>query len=344
MKIVTFVHACGPRLGFLDGGMVVDPAAWLARGRNGQELAGAFSDAASFIRSGQTGLSAARSVLDWSRGTGDGRVPVTESRLIAPVRPATILCSGSNYHDHNAEKAPSDASGKEPEFFVKTSDCIVGPNEPIILNRELTKKLDAEVELAVVIGRPGRNIPVDRALEHVFGYTIVNDVTARDQQVRKRPDGTVWYALGVGKVFDTSAPTGPCIVTAEEIPDPQALTIKSRVNGELRQGSTTANMIWNVAQLIHFFSISMTLQPGMLIITGTPSGTAWSCDAELGGRWKGHSIDGEEMVPARGYLQPGDRVTCEIEKIGILENVVAAAGPSNSSSQIGPSTKEHAPW
>ena len=104
--------------------------------------------------------------------------------LTAPLRPSTILCSGSNYHDHNAEKANAPISGKEPEFFVKTADCVVGPDEPIVQDPALTRKLDCETELAIVIGKPGRHIPIERALDHVFGYTIVNDVTARDRQVR----------------------------------------------------------------------------------------------------------------------------------------------------------------
>ena len=118
----------------------------------------------------------------------------------------------------------------------------------------------------------------------MFGYTIVNDVTARDRQVRRTPEGMTWYELGSGKAFDSGAPLGPCIVTADEIADPQKLKVMSRVNGELRQSSSTANMIWTCAELIHFFSRNFTLRPGMVIITGTPAGTAWSADKELGGK------------------------------------------------------------
>ena len=126
--------------------------------------------------------------------------------LAAPLRPSTILCSGSNYKDHNAEKANTPISGKEPEFFVKTADCVVGPDEPIVFDALMSKKLDCEAELAIVIGKRGRHIPVERALDHVFGYTIVNDVTARDRQVRRTPEGMTWYELGSGKAFDSSAP------------------------------------------------------------------------------------------------------------------------------------------
>jgi 2-keto-4-pentenoate hydratase/2-oxohepta-3-ene-1,7-dioic acid hydratase in catechol pathway len=185
----------------------------------------------------------------------------------------------------------------------------------------LSKKLDCEVELAIVIGKPGRHIPVERALEHVFGYTIVNDVTARDRQVRRTPEGMTWYELGSGKAFDSSAPLGPCIVTADEIGDPQQLAVRSRVNGELRQSSSTSNMIWSCAELIHFFSRNFTLKPGMVIITGTPAGTAWSADRELGG--KGVTQPG--LVPATRYCLPGDVVECEVEKIGVLRNTVTEA-------------------
>jgi len=116
-------------------------------------------------------------------------IPRSDVTLAAPLRPSTILCSGSNYRDHNAEKANTPISGKEPEFFVKTADCVVGPDEPIVFDPLLSKKIDCEVELAIVIGKPGRHIPIERALDHVFGYTIVNDVTARDRQVRRTPEG-----------------------------------------------------------------------------------------------------------------------------------------------------------
>jgi 2-keto-4-pentenoate hydratase/2-oxohepta-3-ene-1,7-dioic acid hydratase in catechol pathway len=239
--------------------------------------------------------------------------------LLAPIRPSTILCSGSNYRAHNQEKANTPLSGKEPEFFVKTSDCVIGPDQAIVYAPRLTKKLDCETELAIVIGKPGRHIPVERALDHVFGYTIVNDVTARDRQVRTAPNGTVWYELGRGKAFDTSAPLGPAIVTADEIGDPQRLRISTRINGELRQNSSTADMIWSCAELIHFFSTNFTLKPGMLIITGSPAGTAWSTDAELGGVW----TPAPDLVPATRYCLPGDVIECEVERIGILRNTVA---------------------
>ena len=303
MKLVRYSADGKTSMGVLEGDMVV-------------ALSGV-ATAQEFIIGGATALDVARKAV----ASGAGRRALTSVQLLAPVVPATMLCSGSNYIDHNKEKANTPISGKEPEFFVKTADCIIGPNESIVLDHKLTKKLDAETELAIVIGKPGRHIPVERALEHVFGYTIVNDVTARDRQVRKNAEGFTWYELGRGKAFDTSGPIGPCIVTADEIGDPQNLRLRTRINGELRQSSSTANMIYSCAHLIHFFSSSFTLKPGMVIITGTPGGTAWSVDAELGGKWVGG--DGsEKLTPAKGYLAAGDVIECEMEKIGVLTNPV----------------------
>ncbi|MBI3373112.1 MAG: fumarylacetoacetate hydrolase family protein [Betaproteobacteria bacterium] len=316
MKVCTYVRDGRERLGFISGSELID--ARDAAGGNAPE----FADMLAFIRSGEAGRKAVETAI--AKAPASARVPLASAKLAPPIRPSTMLCSGSNYTDHNKEKANTPISGKEPEFFVKTADCVIGPGEHIIHDEKFTRKLDAETELAIVIGKPGRHIPVERALEHVFGYTIVNDVTARDLQVRTNPQGFTWYEVGRGKCFETSAPTGPWIVTADEIGDPQNLRLRTRINGELRQSASTGNMIFSCAQLIHFFSASMTLKPGMIIITGTPGGTAWSTDPELGGKWVGG--DGsEKLVPARGYCKPGDVIECEMEKIGVLRNVVATA-------------------
>ncbi len=306
MKVCTYYQDGKERLGFVVGSDVVDAPA-------------EFPTMLSFIRTGEAGRKAAEAAI--AKGA---KKPLASVKLAPPIRASTMLCSGSNYIDHNKEKANTPISGKEPEFFVKTADCIIGHDEKIIYDEKLTKKLDAETELAIVIGKPGRHIPVERALEHVFGYTIVNDVTARERQVRRNEQGFTWYEVGRGKCFETSGPTGPWIVTADEIGDPQKLRLRTRINGELRQSASTGNMIYSCAHLIHFFSISMTLQPGMIIITGTPGGTAWSTDPELGGTWVGG--DGsEKLTPAKGYLKPGDVIECEMEKIGVLRNVVGTA-------------------
>ncbi|MSQ69111.1 MAG: FAA hydrolase family protein [Gammaproteobacteria bacterium] len=316
MKIVTYcAHADGPeRLGFLTGESVVDALAALPAGA----ATAHFGDAVAFIRGGSAALAQAHQVID--HAPASARLPLAAVQLRAPLRPSTIICSGSNYRTHNAEKANTPLSGKEPEFFIKTADCVVGPGEGIVYDPLLTHKLDCETELAIVIGRPGRHIPVASALEHVFGYTIVNDVTARDRQVRRSPQGFTWYELGRGKAFDSSAPLGPCIVTADEIPDPQALMLRTRINGEQRQACSTAEMIWSCAYLVHYFSCNFTLKPGMVIITGTPAGTAWSTDTDLGGKWQG----APGLVPATRYCLPGDRVESEIEGIGVLRNPVVS--------------------
>ena len=270
-----------------------------------------------------SGAATLQATREGTLAAGRESFALNEVRLLAPMMPSTILCAGSNYHAHNREKASAPLSGKEPEFFIKTSDCVIGPGDDIVHDPILTQKLDCETELAIIIGKEGRHIPVATALDHVFGYSIINDVTARDRQVRRKPDGSTWYELGRGKVFDTSAPFGPCIVTADEIGDPQRLRIRTRINGELRQSGNTSDMIWTCAELIHFFSINLTLRPGMIIITGTPAGTAWSSDKELGGNWMPPE-DGEPLVPAKGYNQPGDRIESEIEGIGVLYNQVIA--------------------
>jgi 2-keto-4-pentenoate hydratase/2-oxohepta-3-ene-1,7-dioic acid hydratase in catechol pathway len=311
MRLVTFREEAVERLGFLLDDRILDP-------QRTADHAGepAYGSAVAFIRAGDAALRAAERLI--ADAPASALVPLSKVTLTAPMRPSTLLCSGSNYRDHNKEKANTPISGKEPEFFVKTADSVVGPGEHIIYDPALTRKLDCETELAIVIGKPGRHIPAASALDHVFGYTIVNDVTARDRQVRRSPEGSVWYDLGRGKSFDTSAPPGPCIVTSDEIIDPQNLKLETRINGDLRQSSTTAEMIWTCAELIHFFSSSFTLRPGMVIITGTPAGTAWSTDPELGGKWQ--ALPG--LVPASRYCLPGDRIESTIEHIGVLRNDV----------------------
>jgi len=316
MKIVTYLKDGRERLGFVAGDAIVDPLSALGRADSAE--AAWFTDCAAFIRGGDAARSAAVDLI--RTAPASARVPMSSARLGPPIRPSTIICSGSNYRDHNSEKANTPISGKEPEFFLKTADCVIGPDDDIVHDERMSRKIDCETELAVVIGKAGRFIPVERALDHVFGYTIVNDVTARDRQVRRSPEGVTWYELGRGKAFDSSAPIGPCVVTADEVGNPQDLALKTRINGELRQSSSTSNMIWTCADLIHFFSTNFTLQPGMVIITGTPAGTAWSTDPELGGKWQ--ALPG--LVAATRYCLPGDVIESELEKIGVLRNRVVA--------------------
>ncbi len=317
MKFVRYDRNGAVRLGVLDEGDVVDLRDACPVGTR-TEVLPALSDMIRFIAAGEEGLRTARAALANSRKTGAARTAADKVKLAAPLVPTLLLCSGENYWDHRDEKPV--VTRTDPEFFTKTALGVVGPEDAIIRDERVTNKLDYETELAIVIGEPGRHIPVERALEHVFGYTIVNDVTARDRQVTLRPDGSSVYNLGPGKNFDTCAPIGPAIVTADEIPDPQNLELKTWINNELRQNNSTAKMIWSCAQLIAFFSTFVTLKPGVVISTGTPGGTAWGTDPELGGKKPMR----KDVVAARSYLQAGDTVICEIERIGRLRNRVVA--------------------
>lgn len=226
--------------------------------------------------------------------------PFAPGKLLAPVAPPNILGIGLNYLSHARE-----IGRPLPEFpmiFVKTTNTVQNPGDPIILPRSqnTSHEVDYECELAVVIGRTAKNVPRERALEHVLGYTIANDVSARDWQFKW---GGGQFCQGKG--FDTFCPLGPVLVTPDELPEPGRLAIRTRVNGELRQSSSTADLIFDVPALIAFLSASKTLLPGTVLLTGTPSGV------------------GAAFSPPR-FLLPGDTVEIEIEGIGTLSNPVIA--------------------
>ncbi len=319
MKLLRYRRGGEARLAVFDRDEGADLREALGREKLDAGGQTALADTAAFIAAGPNAMGLAQRALDLVRAGGPGRVERAGLELLAPIVPSLLLCSGENYWDHRDEKPA--VTRKDPEFFTKTALGVIASGEAIERDERVTRKLDYETELAIVIGAPGRHIPVERALEHVFGYTIVNDVTARDRQVTLRPDGSSVYHLGPGKNFDTCAPIGPWIVTRDEIPDPQNLQLSTRVNGELRQSNTTGTMIWSCAQLIAFFSTFVTLRPGVVISTGTPGGTAWGTDPELGGRKPMR----RDVVAPTGYLQPGDTVVCAIENIGELRNHVVAA-------------------
>ena len=316
MRFVRYDRNGALRLGVLDGDSVIDLLDAAPGGINAKLLA-AFADMSLLIAAGPEGIKAAEAAV---RTAGAAtRTPLAKAKLHAPLLPSLILCSGENYWDHREEKP--EVTRKDPEFFLKTGLGVIGPDDDIVRDERVTRKLDYETELLIVIGKAGRHIPAARALDHVYGYSVINDVTARDRQVALRPDGSSVYNLGPGKNFDTCAPIGPAIVTADEVPDPQDLALKTYVNGELRQSNTTGKMIWTCAQLIEFFSTFVTLRPGVVIATGTPGGTAWGTDAELGGKKPMRN----DVATAKGYLQPGDKVICEIKGVGRLVNKVVAA-------------------
>ncbi|CAN5724358.1 fumarylacetoacetate hydrolase family protein [soil metagenome] len=324
MKLVRFHSHGALRIGALEGDEVIDARTAIETRRPLSVLEAAMlDDMTPFIDGGPRALDLMREAVELSGRNGVARQPMSAVRLLAPLKPGLVLASGGNYSDHKAEKDEAPLAGKEPEYFFKTPMSVIGPDDFIERDTRVTKKLDYEVELAIVIGRRGRHLSAEKALENVFGYTILNDVTARERQVRYREDGSYFYEAGSSKNFDTSTPMGPYILTADELPDPQTLTLKTYVNEELRQNNHTSNMVFSCAQLMHFFSTFLTLYPGYVIATGTPGGTAWGGDPELGGK----PYTRNDVVRATGYLQEGDVVRCEIEKLGVLRNAVG--GPTH---------------
>jgi len=221
-------------------------------------------------------------------------IPITEVTLLAPIEsPPKIVCLGLNYRDHASET--NAAIPKEPIIFMKPRTAIIGPNKPIV-KPSFVKQLDYEGELAIVIGKKCKNIPVSEAQNNVFGYTVFNDISAREIQFGDKQ----WTR---GKSFDTFAPTGPWITTENQLKDTGNLTIRTWVNGELRQNGTTKNMVFNVNEIVHHLSRVMTLEPCDIIATGTPAGV------------------GMAMKPQK-CLKHGDIVRIEIEGIGTLQNTV----------------------
>jgi 2-keto-4-pentenoate hydratase/2-oxohepta-3-ene-1,7-dioic acid hydratase in catechol pathway len=217
-----------------------------------------------------------------------------EMRLLSPIRPPKIVAIGLNYRDHVIESGVGEPTA--PLIFAKFPTSIIGPGDSIVLNPSVAERVDWEVELAVVVGHTMRNVTEAQALDYVFGYTVANDVSARDVQF-----GDVQWVRG--KSLDSFCPVGPVIVTADEIPDPQNLPLVTRVNGEIMQSSSTAEMIFGVAEILAYCSRSFTLEPGDLVLTGTP----WGC--------------GEFMSPKRS-LKAGDVVEVGILGIGQLSNPV----------------------
>ena len=284
MKLATFTPAgspsARPRVGVVVGEAMVDLAA------AAPELP---SEMTALLAAGPDALAAAKRAAQRAP-----RLPLANVRLGAPVRrPPKILAIGLNYADHVAE------SGQEtprlPLVFNKQSTSVVGPRDPFHMPR-VSSALDYEGELGVVIGRRGRHVPRERAAEVIAGYTVVNDVSVRDWQLRT-PTWTM------GKSFDTHCPLGPWIVTGDELPDPHALDIKTWVNGELRQSSNTKHLIFDCFALVEHLSTAFTLEPGDVIATGTPGGV------------------GIAMKPP-GLLRVGDVVRIAIEGVGEIENTV----------------------
>lgn len=280
MKLVTFTHNEESRVGAVVDDFICDTKGNAAIPATMIE----------FLSAGAAALAAMQLQID----SGEHRIALKDVKLLAPVpRPGKFLGVGLNYADH------IDETGLEkpeyPTFFTKQGSCVIGQGEGIQLPK-VSDKLDYEAELAFVIGKRCRHISVEKAHEVIAGFTIVNDVTVRDWQFRT----STWT---LGKSFDTHGPMGPWLVTADEINDPHNLAIKTWIDDEKRQDSNTQHMIFNCYELIAYLSQAMTLEPGDVIATGTPSGV------------------GVKMKP-RGYMKTGQTVRIEIENIGTLSNPV----------------------
>jgi 2-keto-4-pentenoate hydratase/2-oxohepta-3-ene-1,7-dioic acid hydratase in catechol pathway len=301
MKLVTFSPpASSPRLGAVNKGeRIVD----LARAAQEMSLSSPcdLTDIVELIATGETGLAFAKRAANHA-----GHHALGEIALHAPVmRPRkNIFCVGWNYLEHFEEGAASRKPDFElpslPTFFTKAPTTANGPFDDVPYHTGVTERLDWEVELAIIIGRQGINIPADAAMKHIYGYTVANDVSAREVQ---RQHGQQWFK---GKSLDGSCPMGPWLVTADEIADPHNLAIECKVNGVVKQQSNTQHMYFKIPQIIEQLSAGLTLQAGDIICTGTPSGV-------------GHARKPPE------FMQAGDMMETHVAGIGTLRNRISAA-------------------
>jgi len=248
-----------------------------------------YADMQALIADGAVGLERAGAA-------GAGGEPVAGARIEAPIRPGKILCSGVNYASH-ADENPNATMPTEPFFFSKLPSAVIGPGAPIRIPRPDTLT-DYEVELAMVIGRRAYRVAEADALDHVFGWTILHDVSARDIQFKD-------VQITLGKNPDTFAPIGPEVVTADELGDPSTLRVSTTLNGRTMQDSSTDEMLFSPARLLAFLTDLITLEPGDLVTTGSPAGVGTFRDPPV-------------------YLQPGDTVTVSVDRIGDLTNPVEA--------------------
>ena len=300
MKLVRFsTNGRSPRVGLIQGDRIADLQASVTASLARRGVVRAHEIAASLVptstrallEGGAASQDAIAAITEWVT------VPAASARLHAPIAdPGKFICIGLNYSDHAAETG--NAIPKEPPIFAKWSNAIIDPGEPILRPRG-SRALDWEVELGVVIGRPARYVSREEALDYVWGYTIINDASARDFQMLT----SQWMA---GKIFETAAPVGPYIADRTDVPDPHTLSLKTFVNGKQMQNGNTKTFIFDVRYLVSYLSGLMTLMPGDLIATGTPPGV------------------GLGMKPPV-YLNPGDTVRMEITGLGTLENPVKDA-------------------
>ncbi|HEX5418343.1 MAG TPA: fumarylacetoacetate hydrolase family protein [Chloroflexota bacterium] len=309
MKLVTIAAEGRERLGVLTDAGIVDLAAAAEASERGNPAL--VAEILAFLGAGAAARELAATLVDWALPRGDAAFlrGTSEVQLLAPVpRPPKILCLAGNYAEHWREgghEAPP-KQNHTPEVFVKPVTTIVGPDAPIVLPGAICTAVDYEGELAVVIGQRARNVAAEHALSYVAGYANFNDISGRrlTVDVNRNPTArTNWFDWLNGKWFDTFGPLGP-FVAVDEVADPRALAIQTRVNGEVRQKATTGDMIFTVAETIAWISGFLTLQPGDIIATGTPSGVG---------------------ATTQTFLKAGDVVEVEVSGLGVLRNRVREA-------------------
>jgi 2-keto-4-pentenoate hydratase/2-oxohepta-3-ene-1,7-dioic acid hydratase in catechol pathway len=291
MKFLTFLHNGAEKVGLLTEEGILD---FSAAKRGAAAAANLPPTLLELIEAGEQALVMAQMLVDEKKP--QHMVPMSAVKLLAPIpRPRkNVFCIGRNYVDHVNEMSGN--LPKHPVVFSKPPTTVIGPEMEIDSHPGVTEELDYEGELAVVIGRRAKSIKKERAYDYVFGYTALNDVTARDKQ-------SIHGQWLLGKGFDTFCPMGPVVVHKSELREPHKLGIKTRVNGEVRQSSSTSLMIFDIPTLLATITAGTTLEPGDIIATGTPSGV------------------GKGFKPPR-FLKPGDVVEVEIEGIGVLRNSV----------------------
>ncbi len=278
MKLYTFEHSGQAKVGKEVNGQLVDVT----------------TIAPTMLALVQGGEATLKAVRDAQGST----YALDSVRVHAPIRPGKILCSGVNYRGHGEEN-PNAKLPESPFFFSKVPSAVIGPNDPIICPK-ISQQVDYEVEFAVVIGRAiNAKTPESSIMSHIFGYTILHDVSARDVQFKDNQ-------ITLGKNFDSFAPVGPCIVTADEIPDPASVKLRTTLNGEVMQDDSNRDWLFPLPKLIGALAQVMTLEPGDIVTTGTPAGVGYFKQPQV-------------------FLKPGDQVALEIEGIGRLENPVIAA-------------------
>jgi 2-keto-4-pentenoate hydratase/2-oxohepta-3-ene-1,7-dioic acid hydratase in catechol pathway len=314
MRFLMFKHGDGRRLGVLAEGRpdtVVDLAE-LAQATGG---AAPPADLLALIDGGDTGMKAVKNLVARLEPSAVAPItrPLADLELLAPLDPprGNVIALGRNYAKHAAETVGEGEKPKPPTIFTKAITTIAGPHDDIPIDPAVSEEIDWEVELGLVIGKAGANIKREDALDYVWGYMVINDVTARDiQNSTGRWQGQGWGGQYFkGKSLDSSCPSGPCVVTKDEISDPQSLDLRLTVNGTVKQQSNTANMIHPVDQIVSWISFGMTLLPGMMVATGTPEGVGFA------------------RTPPE-FIRAGDVVEAEVENIGTLRNKFVTAGKS----------------